>query len=87
MVGQFSQYIEHVEVSREARIVRKKVWVNNEWRDLVKYSIQMSADSTTRERVDWLADTYGNNSTKWSYHWGNLTMDEDVYTMYKLRWE
>ena len=86
MVGTFSQVIDHVEVSYAPRIIRKKIWRNDEWQDLTRYQIQIRADSSSNEIIAWLADTYGDNSSKWTYNWGSLTMDEDVYTMFKLRW-
>lgn len=86
MVGRFSQINTYEDYTPQTRIIRKKIWRNEEWQDLTRYQIQIRADSSSNEIIAWLADTYGDESSKWTYNWGSLTMDEDVYTMFKLRW-
>lgn len=81
----FSQKFEPIEVSYEPRIVRKKIWVDNEWRDQVRYQIQIIGPKAD-QRMAWLTATFGDKGWWWS-GWGTLTMNEDVYMMYKLRWE
>lgn len=83
MVGTFSQINTYEDYTPQTRIIRKKIWRDNEWQDLTRYQIQIPIRLSS-DIITWLTSTYGDQG--WTYIGGSLTMDEDVYTLYCLRW-
>lgn len=97
----FKPYYDSIDVidyaPRKVNITHKKIWDANdhEFVDKTLYSVNVEQfDEYLPDKIKWLTETFGaanpqhvnNRKFYWYISLTKIVMEDNVYTMYQLRW-